>query len=208
MLASTSGTRGASPRPVLRQSNGRFADKEKNMPENVTQLGRNPWKLTAIGLALVVATALATGVVVASRSKSEDKSVAAQPVPAPQHRSAPVADTSSAAHRVGQVTTPARVPDQAIVKACNDRAAAATGPRDKTMEVVKDGAVGAVLGAAVGAAGGAIADGGKGAGKGAAIGGLVGAGAGTLYGVNDNRKHDTAYRDAYSSCLRARGYTG
>jgi uncharacterized membrane protein len=100
------------------------------------------------------------------------------------------------------------VPDQAIVKACNDQAAAATGARDKTVEVVKDGAVGAVLGAAVGAAGGAIADGGKGAGKGAAIGGLVGAGAGTLYGVNDNRKHDAAYREAYSSCLRGRGYAG
>ena len=24
--------------------------------------------------------------------------------------------------------------------------------------------------------------------------------------VNENRKHDAAYRDAYASCLRARGY--
>jgi hypothetical protein len=37
---------------------------------------------------------------------------------------------------------------------------------------------------------------------------MVGAGAGALYGVNENRKHDTAYREAYSSCLRARGYAG
>ena len=82
----------------------------------------------------------------------------------------------------------------------------ASGPRDKTLDTVKEGAIGALLGAAVGAAGGAIADGGKGAGKGAAIGGLVGGGAGALYGVNENRKHDAAYRDAYASCLRSRGY--
>ena len=171
------------------------------MPESVTPSARNPWKLTAIGMVLVAATALATGIVVASRSKPEDKPVAVQPAPAERAR-------VEGARPVAAATAPARVPDQTIVKACNDQAAAATGPRDKTTEVVKDGAVGALLGAAVGAAGGAIADGGKGAGKGAAIGGLVGAGAGTLYGVNDNRKHDAAYREAYSGCLRARGYTG
>jgi hypothetical protein len=65
-----------------------------------------------------------------------------------------------------------------------------------------------VLGAAVGAAGGAIADGGRGAGKGAAIGGLVGAGGGTLFGLNENRKHDERYRDAYARCMRSRGYAG
>src|SRR5213596_2906289 len=162
------------------------------MPESVTPSARNPWKLTAIGMGLVAATALATGIVVASRSKPEDKPVAVQPAPA--ERARPVA----------AATAPARVPDQTIVKACNDQAAATTGPRDKTTEVVKDGAVGALLGAAVGAAGGAIADGGKGAGKGAAIGGLVGAGAGTLYGVNDNRKHDERYREASGACMRSR----
>src|SRR5205809_851732 len=49
---------------------------------------------------------------------------------------------------------------------------------------------------------------GKGAGTGAAIGGLVGAGGGTLYGLNENQKHDQRYRDAYASCMRSRGYTG
>jgi hypothetical protein len=170
----------------------------------------NPWKLTAIAMALVVVTALVTGVVVASRSKSDDKTAAAPTAAAPDKPRVasvpPAAEPHPAPPAVAQA--PATVPDQAIVKACNDRAAAATGPRSKTTEVVKDGAVGAVLGAAVGAAGGAIADGGKGAGKGAAIGGMVGAGAGALYGVNDNRKHDAAYREAYSSCLRARGYAG
>jgi len=50
--------------------------------------------------------------------------------------------------------------------------------------------------------------GGRGAGTGAAIGGLVGAGGGTLYGLNENKKHDQTYRDAYASCMRGRGYTG
>jgi len=177
----------------------------------------NPWKLTAIAMALVVVTALVTGVVVASRSKSDDKTAAAPTAAAPDKPRVasvrPATEPHPAPAAVAQAPAavaqaPATVPDQAIVKACNDRAAAATGPRSKTTEVVKDGAVGAVLGAAVGAAGGAIADGGKGAGKGAAIGGMVGAGAGALYGVNDNRKHDAAYREAYSSCLRARGYAG
>jgi hypothetical protein len=47
-----------------------------------------------------------------------------------------------------------------------------------------------------------------GAGMGAPFGGVVGAGAGTLYGLNENRRHDERYRDAYASCMRARGYTG
>src|SRR2546422_7606818 len=87
-------------------------------------------------------------------------------------------------------------------------AASQTGDRDKTAEVVKDAAVGAVVGAAVGAAGGAIAGGGKGAGKGAAIGSVVGAGGGTLYGLNESKKHDERYREAYAGCMRSRGYAG
>jgi hypothetical protein len=43
---------------------------------------------------------------------------------------------------------------------------------------------------------------------GAAIGGLVGAGGGTLYGLNENQKHDERYRNAYGACMRGRGYTG
>jgi hypothetical protein len=76
------------------------------------------------------------------------------------------------------------------------------------MDTVKNGALGAIAGAVVGAAGGAIAGGGSGAGKGAAIGGLVGAGGGTLYGLNENRKHDEQYREAYGACMRSHGYVG
>src|SRR5207244_4925378 len=97
-------------------------------------------------------------------------------------------------------------PSQAAIDECNRQAGAAT-TKDKTVEVVKDAAIGAVVGAAVGAAGGAIVDGGKGAGKGAAIGGVAGAGGGTLYGLNENKKHDEQYRAAYASCMRARGFT-
>ena len=46
--------------------------------------------------------------------------------------------------------------------------------------------------------GGAIAGGGSGAGKGAAIGGLIGVAAGTLYGLNEN-KRGTA---GYESCVQ------
>jgi uncharacterized protein YcfJ len=100
------------------------------------------------------------------------------------------------------------VPTRATVDDCNRYAARQPTQKDKTVEVVKDGAIGAVLGAAVGAAGGAIAGGGKGAGTGAAVGGVVGAGGGALYGLNENKKNDERYRSAYASCLRARGYGG
>jgi hypothetical protein len=32
--------------------------------------------------------------------------------------------------------------------------------------------------------------------------------AGTLYGVNENKKHDESYRNAYAACMHSRGYTG
>ncbi|HEU5323226.1 MAG TPA: hypothetical protein VFX28_20635 [Methylomirabilota bacterium] len=168
----------------------------------------NPWKATAIGMALVGATALVTGLVVANwmDSSPQPATVSAPPPPAPPAAAKPAVAARAAA------STPApsasKVPPASVVEACNGQAAAQVGPQDKTLEIVKDAAVGAVVGAAVGAAGGAIADGGKGAGKGAAIGGLVGAGGGTLYGINENRKKDERYRTAYGSCMRARGYAG
>jgi hypothetical protein len=169
----------------------------------MTDNGWNPWKMTAIGMGLVVATAVITGVVVAywpaappaaSRTATTATAhVAAAPVGTPQ-RSVP----APVAH-----PQPAALPSQSTITACNEYAATT---RDKTIEVVKDGAIGAVVGAVVGAASGAIAGGGSGAGKGAAIGGLVGVGGGALYGVNENRKNDAHYREAYASCMRSRGY--
>lgn len=170
----------------------------------------NPWKVTAIAMALVMVTALVTGMVVANWTGSPGDTAKSEPTKREPVKAA--AATSAAAKSAprpvtAQSSTP-MPPTQAAIDACNQWAAQQVSPKDKTLEVVKDGAVGAVLGAAVGAAGGAIADGGKGAGKGAAIGGVVGAGGGALYGLNENRKHDERYRAAYSACMRGRGYTG
>lgn len=160
---------------------------------------KNPWKLTAIGMALVIATVLVTGLVVANWSGREGDKKVVDVSPgraAPRAASAPAAPTS------------AGVPTQAAIDTCNQSAAAQAGQREKTKDTVIAGAIGAVAGAAVGAAGGAVIDGGSGAGKGAIIGGIVGAGGGTLYGLNENRKHDESYRNAYAACMRSRGYTG
>lgn len=158
----------------------------------------NPWKLTAIGMAVVMATALVTGLVVANWSGG-DRTAQEQKAPEPKAQ----APRAAAPARVA--SAPA-TPGPSTIEACNKYAAGEAGTKDKTMEVVKDGAVGAIVGAAVGAAGGAIAGGGKGAGKGAAIGGVVGAGGGTLYGLNENKKQDERYRAAYASCMHARGF--
>src|SRR5574337_1172112 len=99
----------------------------------------NPWKLTAIGMALVVVTALVTGLVVAQWSGSATDRKVAEPartgpsttpaarrsesaVPAPSRRTA-----SGAASQ--PVST---VPTQAVIDACHQYAATQVGQRDKT----------------------------------------------------------------------------
>jgi hypothetical protein len=159
----------------------------------------NPWKVTAIAMALVLVTGLITGVVIGNWTGPhglERRAPKLEPFKAAAVRMA-LAPQSSA------LATPSR----STVEACNRQATRQVGSQDATTEVVKDAAIGGMLGAAVGAAGGAIADGGKGAGKGAAIGGLVGAGGGTLFGLNENRRHDENYRNAYARCMRSRGYS-
>lgn len=159
----------------------------------------NPWKLIAIGMGLVIATTLVTGLVVANWTGSESDKRGA--------------DVSPDRPATRTITPPATsplpgVPTQAAINACNESATAQAGGREKTKDTVIAGAIGAATGAALGAAGGAVIDGGSGAGKGAVIGGIVGAGGGTLYGLNENSKHDERYRVAYAGCMRARGYTG
>jgi len=174
-----------------------------------SQSWNNPWKLTAIGMALVVATALATGLVVANLSGRDTQPKQSSGDAAPSRPAARSAGTSSPATPAAPAApVTSSVPPQSVIAACNQAAASQVASRDKTMDTVKDGAIGAVAGAVLGAAGGAIAGGGSGAGKGAAIGGLVGAGGGTLYGLNENHKHDERYREAYTGCMRSRGYVG
>ena len=40
------------------------------------------------------------------------------------------------------------------------------------------------------------------------IAGAIGAGGGTLYGLNENKKHHESYRSAYAACMHSRGYMG
>jgi hypothetical protein len=169
----------------------------------------NPWKVTALAMALVMATALVTGLVVANWSGSElAQPASAPPSPRLAQQPRPSGARPAPSQTVQAIPSAPAIPTKEVVDACNRYAAAQIGESDKTTEVVKDAAIGAVVGAAVGAAGGAVAGGGKGAGKGAAIGGVVGAGGGTLYGLNENKRNDEKYRAAYSSCLQSRGYTG
>ena len=84
----------------------------------------NPWKLTAIGMALAVATALVTGVVVA-------------------HWSARALTTTPPVGRVAATPSPPHV------EACNQHA---TAKVDKTGEVVKDALIAGAVGAGVGGA--------------------------------------------------------
>jgi len=162
----------------------------------------NPWKLIAIGMALVIVTAVVTGVVVANRTGT-------QSVEQKANTAAAVKPTATPATPAATSPRPASsVPAQSAIDTCNKYAATPPSQRDKTIEVVKDVAIGGAGGAAVGAAGGAIAGGGKGAGKGAAIGGLVGAVGGTLYGLNDIHKNNQEAQAAYARCMQAHGHTG
>lgn len=179
----------------------------------------NPWKLATIGMGLVVATALVTTLVVAGLARRDAQHIAEVPAAGSASPSMPsgaalATSTPSAVPQAAATAPPttqppaSAVPPKATIDACNRYAATRPTQKDKTLEVVKDGAIGGAIGAAVGAAGGAIAGGGKGAGTGAAIGGLVGVGGGALYGLNENKKNDERYRHNYASCMRARGYGG
>ena len=131
----------------------------------MTQNGWNPWKITAIGMAVVVVTALMTGLVVANWTGGERDSAAGD-------RSAPrVANEFAKPARVSSAV--AGTPSKNTIEACNRYAASEAGAKrdskDRTVELVKDG--------------------------------------GSLYGLNENRKLDEKYRAAYSSCMRARGYS-
>src|SRR2546428_12410499 len=148
----------------------------------------NPWKVTALVLALVMATALVTGLVGANGSGASPESeprIAAGTRPAQPARATAV--KPSALQVVPAVPASPAVPTQEAVDACNRYAASQVGEQNNTQEVVKDAAVGTVVGAAVGAAGGAVAGGGEGAGQGAADRRNVGGGAGTLYGPNGKK---------------------
>jgi hypothetical protein len=139
---------------------------------------RNPWKIATIGIALVGATALGTGLTTAWMMRPTAPAVA-QETPAATVRPAVAAPPRPVAPAVVRTTTPPRVTP---VSTATLPADCSTGG-ERAMRIAKPGLVGALLGAGLGAAGGAIADGGKAAGKGALIGGLAGAALGGGYGA-------------------------
>jgi len=153
----------------------------------------NPWKLIALGMLVVFAVALITGVVVARYTGTQEPNPAARESTATtaRHAAAPVEHSSAR-------------PSTADIEACNRYASSAGG--DHTKQTLTNALVGGAVGAGLGAAGGAIAGGGSGAGKGAGIGGLVGAAAGTLYGLNQANQDDARAAQAYRACMKRRGY--
>jgi hypothetical protein len=125
--------------------------------------------MTAIGMALVVVTALIAGLLVAGGGLRAGLEALFSPVvPTPP---------AASSHRVV-----AQSPAPADVEACNQYAKAQAG--DKAIEVVKEGA-----------------------GKGAVNGGMVSAAAGTLYGIDERKKNDARYVEAYRACMKGRGFS-
>ncbi len=130
------------------------------------------WKAISVGVAVVVTTALVTGLVVAKWPSNGRSGTETAPSPSPS------------ASAVSSEPMPAPPPPPTPQRPVRSGGG---GSPDKTTDVLEKALVGGALGAGVGAAGGAIAGGGKGAGTGAAIGGLVGATAGTLFGLQGKK---------------------
>jgi len=151
------------------------------------------WKLIAIGLASLFGVGAAVGitVIVMKHAQSTAQQMPVTSPQAPQQVPAPTPQgDDSSARRLREIKAECREVAQSRVK-------------ERTGEVLKDTAIGALIGAGTGSAGGAIADGGSGAGKGAAIGGVVGAVGGVIYGMNANSK-EAIFKKAYNDCMRSR----
>src|SRR5437762_8358461 len=152
----------------------------------------NHWKLATIGMALVLTTALITGVTTAYFTRPTDGPAVVAPAPlavaAPPpvlaRRTArpmarPVAAEPITSAPVTSAPEPAASPTRTVATVPAD---CSTGG-DRALRIAKPGAVGGLVGAGLGAAGAAIAGGGKAAGQGALIGGLAGAVLGSGYGA-------------------------
>jgi hypothetical protein len=145
----------------------------------------NPWKLAAMGLALVGSTALGTGLTASYLMRAPAPAEAQEPPVGPRASAAPRSLVAPAP--VTRPVLPAAAP--AIPPRVTPVSTTAAVPADcdtggeRAMRIARPGLIGGLLGAGLGAAGGAIADGGKAAGKGALIGGIAGAALGGGYGA-------------------------
>jgi hypothetical protein len=133
--------------------------------------------MTALGMALIVAAAVIMGFLMAGWGPRAELEAMLAPVIAP---------ASPAPMRAKVV---AETPAPADVQSCNQSAKAQAG--DKTIEVVKDGA----------------AEVGWGPGRSGDIGGMVVVAAGTLHGINERKKNDARYVEAYRACMKGRGFS-
>lgn len=98
----------------------------------MTENAWNPWRITAIGMAVVVVAALATGLLVASWTEPEpDRGTLRKPAP---RAAAP------ASRAVGVASAVPTTPSKSSIEACNRYAASETdrpaGTREKIVEVV------------------------------------------------------------------------
>jgi uncharacterized protein YcfJ len=151
------------------------------------------WKLIALGLASLIGVGTAVGitVVVMKHAQSTAEQIPVTPPQPPEQVQAPAPQQDDvAAQHLREIKAECRDVAQSRVK-------------ERTGDVLKDTAIGALIGAGTGSAGGAIADGGHGAGKGAAIGSVVGAIGGTIVGMNQNSK-EAIFRRTYNDCMRSR----
>src|SRR5205809_5402057 len=112
----------------------------------------NPWKLTAIGMAIIMTTALVTGLVVAnwtgsSKDKVEerafdDRKAAQSPAASPATARQAARQQVASAPRVVS-SAPTQPSLQASVEACNPYAAQRRRSRDTSDDHVTDESVGA-----------------------------------------------------------------
>src|SRR5439155_463189 len=151
-------------RPDLERDQREGEQRQRSRPRSVEQLRRrcgswqqqgrqvmdkwNPWKVTALGLVLVMATALVTGLVVANWSGTSQDAAEQKAATSPASRPAAPSRVATAPHaapapRVAQAPATPAVPTQDVVAACNRYAAGQAGDQNKTTEVVKDATIGA-----------------------------------------------------------------
>ena len=133
--------------------------------------------MTAISMALLVVGVVITGLLVAGWGPRAGLEALFSPVVPAPPAEAPA---RAASHS----------PSPTDVEACNQYANAQAG--DKAIVVVKEGAAG---------------EAGRGAGKGAVNGGMVSAAAGTLHGINERKRNDARYVEAYRACMKGRGFS-
>ena len=131
-----------------------------------------------IGMALVVVTAVIAGLLVSGRGSRAGLEAFLSSVISP---APPAGETAKVI---------AQSPSPTDFEACNQYAKAQAG--DQAIEVVKEGAA---------------AEAARGAGKGAANRDMVAAAPGTLHGINERKRNDARYVEAYRACMKGRGFS-